>query len=180
MNMIKLLIILSSFFPAFIIAETDVIKRPEAKVTHGDPESISHLHLNKELPAFVEHYLLLGNALYRDNFEAAKEAAGAMRESIGVSGLSAEKQANLKKLAEELFVAEDLNRQRIVFFVLSEQLYQLLPQLSIGSENLYWQNCAMAFDGRGANWISSREKIENPFMGQSMPGCGKTLEKLVR
>ena len=43
---------------------------------------------------------------------------------------------------------------------------------------VYYQNCPMYNDGKGANWLSLENKISNPYLGKSMPTCGKTLETI--
>ena len=43
---------------------------------------------------------------------------------------------------------------------------------------IYWNNCPMALNGQGANWLSMNEKIRNPYMGQKMPGCGSVQETI--
>jgi Cu(I)/Ag(I) efflux system membrane fusion protein len=32
----------------------------------------------------------------------------------------------------------------------------------------------MAFDDTGAEWISDKKKIQNPYFGPEMPKCGTT------
>jgi hypothetical protein len=36
----------------------------------------------------------------------------------------------------------------------------------------------MAMEGKGANWLSLSENISNPYMGETMPGCGLVKETL--
>jgi hypothetical protein len=38
----------------------------------------------------------------------------------------------------------------------------------------------MAFDGNGASWLSANVEIFNPYFGNTMPGCGETLETFNR
>jgi Cu(I)/Ag(I) efflux system membrane fusion protein len=36
----------------------------------------------------------------------------------------------------------------------------------------------MAFDNKGAYWLSETEEIRNPYFGDVMLGCGETKEIL--
>ena len=43
---------------------------------------------------------------------------------------------------------------------------------------LYRQYCPMAFDNKGAHWLSETEAIRNPYFGEKMLSCGQTKETL--
>jgi hypothetical protein len=36
----------------------------------------------------------------------------------------------------------------------------------------------MAFDNKGADWLSDVSEVVNPYFGESMPGCGEVKEIL--
>jgi len=36
----------------------------------------------------------------------------------------------------------------------------------------------MAFDKKGAYWISENREIQNPYFGDKMPKCGEIKEEL--
>ena len=38
--------------------------------------------------------------------------------------------------------------------------------------------CPMAFDGKGAYWITESREIRNPYFGEKMLNCGEVKEKL--
>jgi len=43
---------------------------------------------------------------------------------------------------------------------------------------VYKQYCPMAFDGKGAFWLSSSEEIRNPYYGDKMLKCGRVEETI--
>jgi Cu(I)/Ag(I) efflux system membrane fusion protein len=45
-------------------------------------------------------------------------------------------------------------------------------------EAIYVVYCPMAFDNKGAHWLSEGEAVANPYFGQSMLGCGDIQKKL--
>jgi len=42
---------------------------------------------------------------------------------------------------------------------------------------LYRQYCPMAFQNKGAYWLSSEKKIMNPYFGDKMLHCGVVKEE---
>jgi Cu(I)/Ag(I) efflux system membrane fusion protein len=43
---------------------------------------------------------------------------------------------------------------------------------------VYHQYCPMAFSDEGANWLSINERIQNPYLPETMPGCGEVIERI--
>lgn len=129
-------------------------------------------------PAFLQDYMQMKNAMVNDNYEQAKQAASKMQNSLEDSELSQEQQNKLKKGASQLAEAQDIEAQRQAFDQLSQQLYQVVQNKDVTDKPLYWQHCAMAMDGQGANWLSYEEQVNNPYMGQRMPRCGSMEETI--
>ena len=46
------------------------------------------------------------------------------------------------------------------------------------NKKVYQQFCPMANSDKGAIWLSSNEKIMNPYFGAAMLSCG-TIQKIV-
>ena len=44
--------------------------------------------------------------------------------------------------------------------------------------NVYVAHCPMAFDDTGADWLTSKPKILNPYFGAAMLNCGAIRENL--
>ena len=127
----------------------------------------------------LNSYLDIKNALVKDNFEQAKKAAADFQTALeGADKLSAAQKKDLKKSAAKLAQAKDLKSLREQFASFSSQLYQAEQAGDLTDQTLYLQHCSMAMNGQGANWLSLEEKVQNPYMGQRMPGCGKVQETL--
>ncbi|HQE11916.1 MAG TPA: hypothetical protein PLQ78_04150 [Flavipsychrobacter sp.] len=43
---------------------------------------------------------------------------------------------------------------------------------------VYRQYCPMAFNDKGAYWLSNEEKIMNPYFGKKMLTCGEVTDTL--
>ena len=91
------------------------------------------------------------------------------------SGLTFKKyKIALTNSGHALASAKDIIKQRTAFAPLSETFFQLIKQLQINTDTLYYQFCPM----KKAYWLSTEEKIENPYYGKQMMTCGKVTEIL--
>ncbi len=81
------------------------------------------------------------------------------------------------KLIGQISGSKDLAAQREAFAQLSVDLIALVQKH--GSKNtLYVAHCPMAFDDRGADWLSRTAQISNPYYGEAMLRCGEVLDTL--
>ena len=60
---------------------------------------------------------------------------------------------------------------------LSDEIEELVSS-SITSGTIYKQYCPMALNNTGGYWLSSEEKILNPYFGDKMLKCGKIDSKI--
>lgn len=127
-------------------------------------------------PEYMVDYIAIKDALVRDNFELVKKLVTSMQESLGDAELQSP--TELQESLQRLQNANDIQSQRKEFAQLSRTLYQVVKNENVSDKTLYWQNCPMAFNGEGANWLSYEEQVRNPYMGQRMPGCGSVAEKI--
>ncbi len=79
--------------------------------------------------------------------------------------------------AEKIAASSDVNVQREYFETLSDELYVFAQTEDMGVK-LYRQYCPMAFQNKGAYWLSSEKKIMNPYFGDKMLHCGVVKEEL--
>ncbi len=66
---------------------------------------------------------------------------------------------------------------RVNFKSLSKDMFEVI-KVSNSETPVYYQFCPMADSGKGANWLSLRENIKNPYYGSQMLSCGKTVETI--
>lgn len=119
----------------------------------------------------VDGYLQLKDALVASNAKMAKEKAVQLLEAIDATQMPAVQQ-NIKEIA----ATDDLEKQRVYFDSLSLNLYQNIKEIKGNQQTLYKQYCPMAFNNRGAFWLSNTEEIKNPYFGEQMMTCGKVEE----
>jgi hypothetical protein len=85
--------------------------------------------------------------------------------------------SSLKSNTEKIVATTIIEKQRVVFMDLSANFYALL-KVSKQDYSIYYQNCPMYNDGKGANWLSKENAVKNPYYGSQMLTCGKTVETI--
>ena len=68
--------------------------------------------------------------------------------------------------------AGDIHHQREHLVLLSLDIKDLIEIVGT-DQKVYEAYCPMANNNKGAIWVTNKNKVENPYMGQSMPKCGK-------
>lgn len=85
--------------------------------------------------------------------------------------------SSLKSNTDKISATTSIEKQRLVFMDLSANFYALL-KVSKQDYTVYYQNCPMYNDGKGANWLSKENTVKNPYYGSQMLTCGKTAETI--
>ena len=163
--------------------EVSNVPEETASFTNVDPKAAASVN------EVVTHYLHVKNALADDNDKEAAKAANQMATAIGKVDHASLKEdqmklymdvaESLKEHAEHTAAnAGNIVHQREHFVMMSEDMYDLVK--GFGAEQaLYVDHCPMANKNKGANWLSEKKEISNPYMGKKMPKCGK-VEKVIQ
>jgi hypothetical protein len=127
----------------------------------------------QSLDQVVDQYLLLKDALVASNPEEVQSKATSMLEVIDATNMM-----GIQQSAKQIAAATDLETQRAYFDSLSIHVYEHLEAQNQGEKTIYKQYCPMAFDNRGAFWLSNAQEIRNPYFGDEMLTCGRVEETL--
>ncbi|WP_293293611.1 efflux RND transporter periplasmic adaptor subunit [Allomuricauda sp.] len=100
----------------------------------------------------------------------ASELSGMQMDDMGKSHTT-----QLASQLKEMGSKSDLEGQREVFVSLSQNMIQIGQQMQGLNSKLYVQNCPMANNDKGANWLSLEEEIRNPYYGDAMLTCGSVV-----
>ncbi|MCW3120604.1 MAG: hypothetical protein JWQ38_96 [Flavipsychrobacter sp.] len=73
---------------------------------------------------------------------------------------------------------ETCEQQRILFEVISRNMYVLLKHAAIKNAHIYHEYCPMAFNDKGAYWLSGESEILNPYFGKKMLECGEVTDSM--
>ncbi len=80
----------------------------------------------------------------------------------------------LKDNLNGMIEMKGIEMKRIHFSSLSDAFTEVLDTFPIQtSTKLYQEFCPMAFDNKGAYWISADKEIKNPYLGDAMLTCGE-------
>jgi Cu(I)/Ag(I) efflux system membrane fusion protein len=86
--------------------------------------------------------------------------------------------ATISGSAQALMRENTLAAKRKEFEMLSDALWSLTRTVKYDGEKVYYQYCPMAFDNKGAYWLSNQTVIRNPYFGDEMLECGKVEDSL--
>ena len=173
-------------------AANSAAKTPEPVAASQDnsytpPAGVSATISTSLKPVF-DSYLQLKNALAADNSKEASKAGQAMTAALAAvdtSAMSKTQQASYNALRDDLLEhaehitdnSDKIEHQRHHFKMMSDDVYDLTKTFG-GGRKLYYAHCPMAFDGKGASWISEVAEIKNPYYGDQMLECGEVKEEL--
>lgn len=83
-----------------------------------------------------------------------------------------------KKTASLPATADLLDQQRVLFEKISDNMFTLCQKVSLKNVNVYRDFCPMAFNDKGAHWLSDAAEIQNPYFGKKMLECGEVTDSL--
>ncbi len=163
----------------------NAIVKPETAQNHQ--EKTATKQESNQLQAILDNYFLLKDALVKSDGTLTSSIAKDLLLSINsvkMDKLTTEGHTVWMKVMKDLafdteHIAEtkDASHQRDHFTTLSKNMY-LLIKVSKQEVTIYYQNCPMYNNGKGANWLSKDISIKNPYYGSQMLTCGKTVETI--
>ena len=142
----------------------------------------------QQLNTVFDKYLALKDALVNDNATIAQKSASELMKLIGKVDMklltNKEAHTHWMAITKEISNSSKLinstsviDNQRINFINLSKSISKAVEVFGI-NKKVYKQFCPMANNDKGAIWLSSNEKIMNPYFGASMLSCG-TVQKII-
>ncbi|WP_162946374.1 DUF3347 domain-containing protein [Chitinophaga barathri] len=136
-------------------------------------------------------YYQLSSALVKGDTMGADIAAMALKyhmDSLPIArlGIDSSRAADLAvstgsisaELAGLIIEKGGLDSRRSSFQMVSDQLYDLLQTTGFKGRTVYRQHCPMAFNNRGAHWLSDTTEVVNPYFGDEMLHCGSVTDTL--
>jgi Cu(I)/Ag(I) efflux system membrane fusion protein len=129
------------------------------------------------MSVLVQPYLILKDELVRSDAKAVSATAKEMLVLLSDKKYAFSR-SNLNTLLESLQATDDIEEQRELFRLISNEMIQWASSTQSVSSKLYVQFCPMANNNMGAKWLSTEEQIRNPFYGDAMLTCGSVVEIL--
>ena len=160
---------------------------------NGEAERVSVITdaTSQTVQQVLQSYYTLKDALVAsDSVKAvlqSKELAQ-KTDSINLSSLQQKDEAlyaavkelplTIKQAAIALGETKGLEAQRAIFETISDNLYELIKTIKPTGIATYHQYCPMAFEDKGAYWLSDTSHIQNPYFGKKMLICGEVTDSL--
>ena len=142
----------------------------------------------EQLKQVFEAYLPVKDALVESDVKKASRLANALLTAIDqvdmrlLSGTAHNTWMKdfmvLRSSAETIVKERDLKNLRAALYPLSDQLYHSLVKFEVKGLRAFRQFCPMAFDFKGAHWLSDSDEILNPYFGDEMLTCGNVEDEL--
>ncbi len=163
-------------------APKQLLSKPEVEENRlpASPE------FSQQLELVFASYLKVKDALVASDAEAASGQAINMTKALQNVDMSLLEGAVHMKWMEQLKdmegsiklirASKDIEIQRASFSRLSDALYASIKNLQVKGFDAYYQYCPMAFDNKGAYWLSESDVIKNPYFGDMMLSCGEIKE----
>ncbi len=171
------------------IVKTDVNEDHSAHnqdATTTEKSTATNQEVN-QLKAIFDNYFALKDALVKSDGKLASSIAKDLLSNVNAVNMTKlsndEHTVWMKVMKDMAFDAghieetKDAGHQRDHFTSLSKNVYALI-KVSKQESPVYYQNCPMYNDGKGANWLSKENAIKNPYYGSQMLTCGKTVETI--
>lgn len=173
---------------ASMMNQNVAIKGVEKTVEIPNYQSNTPSEFKKQLNDLANSYLNLKDAFVKTNSKtAAKAAANFMQQLEKVDMKLVKGDAHvywmqqvkaMKTHGQKVIDLKEIEAQRQQFEYVSDALINSLQAFGTEGKAFYKQHCPMAFDNKGADWISSEKEIKNPYFGDKMMGCGIVKGKL--
>ena len=139
-------------------------------------------NLKKQFDKLLQSYYNIKDALVEgEHAEASKSAAefNTSLAKIDMGKLNQSQKDFWKKQSEKLKIsaaaienAQEIEKQRDEFELLTLPMLSIIKTLKINSSPVYQQYCPMAFNSKGAFWLSNEKQVLNPYFGKKMLHCG--------
>ena len=145
----------------------------------------------QKLLSVVSSYYELKDAMVATNAAKADEAAKKLVTNADAMHIYLQSDSNNKtalvpyldtiiKSSNEIVAIKDetCEKKRIHFEPVSNAIYGMLKKAELKNAKVYHQYCPMAFNDKGAYWLSPESDIKNPYFGKKMLECGEVTDSL--
>ncbi len=146
----------------------------EEKKVSNDLEIYKKSH--NEARPMVEFYFTITESLVAGDIDLANDASTELLALMKREEFAEYKE--IKAVVSKFREARSIEDKRLVYVSYTNEIYQLLKNGNLPKGELFLMHCPMAFENKGANWISYRKEVLNPYFGEKMLNCGAITEEL--
>jgi predicted component of type VI protein secretion system len=158
----------------FVACNSSEKKTEETKDSTVAVKTTAPEFKDDNLRLILTSYLSLKDSLVASKADGAKikakELSALLKNYTGCE--------NTSLIADKIASAKDIVVQRKEFTGLSSDVIALFKHADLTSGKIYVQHCPMANSGDGGDWLSSENKIQNPYYGSEMMECGAVIAEI--
>jgi hypothetical protein len=184
------------FATLYIVGCNNSPKTQESSSTEvATPAAPAQSKLNEagtqKLMSLVTGYYELKNAMVATNATKADDAAKKLlisadtmqaflqNDSMNKTALQPYIDTIIKSSNEILALKDETcEKKRTHFETVSSAMYGMLKKADLKNVKIYREYCPMAFNDKGAYWLSADAEIKNPYFGKKMLECGEVTDSL--
>lgn len=165
---------------AQLSGKPSMMMQPESK-TMDVPQQF-----REQITGVARAYFDVKNGLVNDNPGKTADAAQKVTAALARTDMSlVDGEAHdhwmmlldpLKEASKMIAATDNIDEQREHFNILSQHIIEMTEMFGLEISKVYRQHCPMAFDDKGADWLSESEEILNPYFGEMMLTCGEVTE----
>ncbi|MEX0883040.1 MAG: efflux RND transporter periplasmic adaptor subunit [Cyclobacteriaceae bacterium] len=165
-----------------IPASTSQVKETEPKPVAMGQEAKEALQ-----PLYTE-YLRFKEALAADEFDQGQKAAANLKatlDKVNMAAFTGESHnswmsysSDMKNALQHVQHLKTIDELQATFQNVSEGMIAVTKAFKPMNQTLYIQFCPMADEDKGAYWLSTEEKIRNPYLGEAMLTCGEVTSTI--
>jgi len=147
-----------------------------------------NMDFTMQLNTVFEQYIVLKDAFVQSDVKKVTQAAQMVQQTLANVDMRLltgdihtqwmDFTGKLNNQLKQIASTDDIKLQRRAFSGFSNEFYKTIKTFGLMGKTAYYQFCPMAFDGRGAFWLSTAKEIRNPYYGDQMLTCGETKETL--
>nr|WP_299207499.1 efflux RND transporter periplasmic adaptor subunit [uncultured Brumimicrobium sp.] len=138
------------------------------------------------LSPLFEAYFTLKDNLVNDDFKPGISSAKQMFETLNQVDMKVftgdahdfwmKRSDQLKSQLKNAAATKDIQKLRIFFEQISEEMILLLKTFGAMDKAIYIEHCPMVNNDKGADWLSLESEIKNPYYGAAMLKCGEVKQ----
>lgn len=147
---------------------------------------------NESYSKMLAAYFQLKDALVESDTTKANLAAAALlqaADSLKVDDIKGDSTGAIKATARDYALSINgsakaiqgeatLDAKRKEFEMVTDMIWNLTRTVRYNGQKVYYQFCPMAFNNKGAYWMSTEREIKNPYFGSKMLTCGSVEDSL--
>ncbi|WP_298299997.1 hypothetical protein [Hydrotalea sp.] len=179
-------LLLGSFACKQVDKQTSVQKNKEAPlmVSKHQPQ------FDASFTEFLHQYYQLSAGLFHQQIDSVNKAAIEMmakadslpfqllRADTVIIETAQQGVANIKADLAGISGEQSMQEKLKGFATVSQAMYDLIRTVQYSREMVYHFHCASVFNNAGADWLSNKPIIENPYLPNAKKVCGGILDSL--